>query len=110
MIDSRAKGAQAERDVVNLIRDLSGHHVVRTRTPGTAADCGDVANLPQTVVEVKAHANIARSISEGIPQARAASERTGQPWPTVWVRRPGGRFVVVMEPDVFLALHREATS
>jgi len=107
-IDSRAKGNRCEQEVVNLLRDLSGFHVVRTRTPGTASDVGDIANLPHCVVEVKGHTNIARSISEGIPQARAASERTKQPWPTVWVRRPGGRYVVVMEPEFFLAMHREA--
>ena len=109
-IDSRAKGAQAEREVVNLLRDLTGIHVVRTRTPGAASDVGDVAGLDNVLIEVKAHANIARSISEGIPQARAAAERTRRDWPTVWVRRPGGRYVVVMEPDAWLSMWREASA
>ncbi len=106
---SRRKGASAEVEVAHLIADLSGYHCLRTRTPGAAADVGDIAGLPNTVVEVKNRASIAEAIAEGLPQAQAASERTGWRWPTVWVRRPGGRYVVCMTPETFLALHREAT-
>lgn len=110
MTDSRAKGDRAEREVVKLLTEQSGFHVSRARTPGEAADCGDILGVPETVVEVKWRASVADSIRIGIPQALAAAERTGQPWATVWVRLPRGGYVVAMTPEHWLAMHREATT
>lgn len=108
-VNSRAKGARAEVELVKLIGDLSGFHMARTRTPGQAADIGDLSGLPGCVVEAKNMASIAAAVNEALPQARAAAERLGVPYPTAWIRRPRGRWFVALDPDIFLALLREAT-
>jgi len=109
-LNSRAKGARAEVEAVKLIHDLTGYPTRRLRGPGANADAGDIGGVPGCVVEVKDRVNVGESISIGIPQARAAAQRTGTPWPTVWVRLRGGRWVVVMEPDAWAAMHRAATA
>lgn len=110
MTNSRDKGDRGEREVVKLIHDLSGHPAHRLRTPGHQADMGDIGGVPNTVVEVKWWTDPIAAIRQALPQAQRASERSGDDWPTAWVRLHGGKWVVVMEPETFFALHREATS
>jgi len=109
-VNSREKGARAEREAVKLITDLSGYRMSRTRTPGQAADIGDLSGLPHAVVEVKDWANNGAAVRAALPQARAAAERLGVPYPTAWIRMVGGFWFVAMEPAVFLELHREAVA
>lgn len=109
-VNSREKGARAERELAKLITDLSGYHMSRTRTPGQAADIGDLVGLPGCVVEAKHWANHGAAVRAALPQAREAAERLGVPYPTAWIRMVGGFWFVAMEPDVFLSLHREAVA
>ena len=109
-VNSREKGARAERELVKLIGDLSGYHVARTRTPGQAADIGDLSGLPQVVIESKDWANNGAAVRAALPQARAAAERIGVPYPTAWIRMVGGFWFVAMEPEIFLAMHREVVA
>lgn len=104
----RRKGADAEREVVQFLRDHLGDHIVRTRA-GAGDDRGDLAGLPDMVVQVKSYVDIARALRVGLADALVQKENAGVPWGCAFLRRRGGQYVVCMSAEDFVSLYREAT-
>lgn len=106
----RRRGNAAEREAAHLLSALTGFPVRRRLQEGRADDTGDLEGLPDTTIQVKNYTDCMRAIREGLPELRTQQERSGDPFAALFVRRRGGRWAVVMEPDQFAALVREATS
>lgn len=103
----RLKGDRAEREVLSFLRDQLGDHLTRARGEGDN-DHGDVAGLPNCVVQVKNYADMLRAIRDGLEGARAQRDNAGLLWGAAFVRRRGGRYVVVMDPEDWVSMYREA--
>ena len=111
----RAKGNAAEREIANLLADLTGWPVRRRLQEGRADDTGDLEGVPDTCLQVKNYADVLRAIRDGLPELRTQQARARCPFGVLLVRRPrqpqnGSRWLAVMEPDQLAALLREATS
>ena len=103
----KQKGDRAEREVLALLRDVLGDHLVRARLEGSN-DHGDIAGLPQCAVQVKNYADVARAVREGLQGAAEQKANAGLPWGAAFVRRPRGRYVVCMDAEDWLSMFREA--
>jgi len=105
---SKAKGDRAELEVQGLLRDLLGVPARRALGAGRADDVGDIHGVPNTVIQVVNRQDISRAIREKLPEAERQRERAGVDFAATFVRRRGGGFVVVLTPEQFAALWREA--
>lgn len=107
-LDSRRKGADGERQAIAILRDHLGYDTYRLRTPGEAADRGDLGGLPDTTLEVKHCKTL--DVLAWIRQCEAAQTRNRHTHGATLVRRPGGHWFVALSVEQFAALWREATS
>jgi hypothetical protein len=107
-INSRDKGARAEREAAELLFMHLGVKAYRLRTPGEDADRGDLGGVPNTTIEVKNRDSLTSSLA-GLEQCERAQERNGHDFGATLIRRPGGRWMVCLTPAQFAALWREAT-
>jgi hypothetical protein len=107
-INSRDKGARAEREAAELLFLHLGIKAYRLRTPGEDADRGDLGGVPNTTIEVKNRDSLTSSLA-GLEQCERAQERNGHDFGATLIRRPGGRWMVCLTPAQFAALWREAT-
>jgi len=105
---SRNKGAAFERLVMGAFRSAGWPAAHRTRTPGAAADMGDIGGLP-IVVECKDRRDT--SLGAWLAQAELAGERANLP-AVVIHKRMGtlepGRQYVTLSLSTFLWLLRRA--
>lgn len=106
---AKAKGNRAEREVAALYRDHLGLDVRRTLA-GHAEDQGDLIGVPDTTIQVKNFSDITRAIRDGLPELEKQQASTGDPFGVLWVRRPGGRYIAVLTPEMYFAMWREANS
>lgn len=105
----KAKGSRAEREVADKIHDLLGIEVRRTLA-GHSEDVGDLSGLPRTAIEVKNHVDVLRAIREGLAESVAQQQRAGADFGALFVRKRGGEYIVVLTPEQFADLWREATA
>jgi hypothetical protein len=105
---AKAKGDRAELEVQALLRDLLGVPARRALGAGRADDIGDIHGVPDTVIQVANYQDIARAIREKLPESERQQERAGATFAATFVRRRGGGYAVVMTPEQFAALWREA--
>jgi hypothetical protein len=105
---AKRKGDKAELEVQGILRDLLGVPARRKLGAGRLDDMGDIDGVPNTCIQVAAYKDITRAINEKLPLCEAQQERMGCDFGATFVRRPGGRYAVVMTPEQFAALWREA--
>jgi hypothetical protein len=112
MHPSRSKGNSAEREAAHLLTDLLGYPVKRRYNLGTHEDIGDLIGLPDTVIQVVSRSTdvvavgIVRKPLEADQQARNA----GVLFAATMLRVRGGIWRVVLTPEAFATLWREATA
>lgn len=104
----KRKGDKAELEAARLLSDLLGYDVKRALGAGRAEDVGDLFGIPETVVQVKNFKNIARAVTEARDGADEQARNAGVPFRTGMVRHPGGTWSMVMTPEAFCTLLREA--
>ena len=63
---------------------------------------------PDTVVQVAAYKDLARAVREKLPECEVQRVRAGATFCALFCRRPGGRYVVVLSPEGWATLWREA--
>lgn len=105
---SKRKGDRAELEVQGLLRDLLGVPARRKLGAGRLDDMGDIDGVPNTVIQVASYSDIARAIREKVPECEAQQERAGATFGATFVRRPGGKYVVVLSPEQWATCLREA--
>jgi hypothetical protein len=106
---AKAKGTAWETAVVNTLRDYLSHRVER-RTLSGSKDRGDIAGLPDVVIECKnaAKVDLAGWLDEANTERRNADAMVG----AVWFKRRGKSSprdgYVLLDGDTFMFLLREA--
>lgn len=108
---AKAKGDRAELEVQGLLRDLLGLPGVRRKLgAGRADDVGDIDGVPDTVIQVASYADVSRALREKVPGCVEQQARAGATFGATFIRRPGGRYIVVLSPEQWATYHREATA
>jgi hypothetical protein len=105
---AKRKGDKAELEVQGLLRDHLGVPARRQLGAGRKDDIGDISGVPDTTVQVAAYADINRAIREKLPETVEQQGRADALFGALFCRRKGGGYVVVMTPDQFATLWREA--
>lgn len=104
------RGKEAEREVAALLRELSGWPVRRRLQEGRFDDAGDLEGVPNCCVQVKAWASPAEAEAAALRELPTQVAAAGCTFGAAFVRHRGGRYVVAMTPELFVALLREATA
>ncbi len=105
---SKRKGDRAELEVQGMWRDHVGVFARRALGAGRKDDIGDIHGVPDTVIQVANYANVATAVREKPRECERQQETAGTTFGATFVRLRGGEFRVVMTPDQFFALWREA--
>jgi hypothetical protein len=106
---SKSKGDKYERELCTQLAELTGWPVRRKLGAGRADDSGDIDGLPDCCGQAKAYRDIARAVRETLAELPAQHANAGTTFAAGFVRRPGGRWAVVLDLQQFTTLLREAT-
>lgn len=107
MHPSKRKGDKAELEVQGILRDLLGVGARRKLGAGRKDDIGDIDGLPNTVIQVTAASAPADALAK-IAETVQQQQRAGALFGATWWRRRGGGHVVMLTPEQFATLWREA--
>ena len=107
---SKTKGDVAEREVAHLLSDRLGIKVERKLGAGRAEDTGDLYGLEGFTAEVKNFANVTTAINKGLEDLAREQANAGTPFGVCFVRRPGGRWIAVMDLDQWCSVYREVSA
>jgi hypothetical protein len=124
---SKRKGDRAELEVQGLLRDLLGVPARRALGAGRKDDVGDITGVPDTVIQVADWKDALRAVREKPLECEAQREELISTRPTAvvkngyrvelpyaptfaatFVRLRGGEYRVVMTPEQWAAMWREA--
>ena len=108
MHPAKRRGDKAELEVQGLLRDLLGVPARRALGAGRKDDIGDVTGIPDTTIQVANYQDISRAIREKLPETLIQQNRAGSLFGALFCRRRGGEYVVVLTPEQFATLWREA--
>ena len=106
---AKDKGNRAEREVAALYRHHLGLDVRRTLA-GHADDQGDLTGVPNTVIQVKAFRDFNRAVREGLADLAKQQASAKALHGVLWARRYGGLYAVVLDPENYFTLWREANA
>lgn len=104
---SKRKGDRAELEVQGILRDLLGVGARRKLGAGRRDDIGDIDGLPDTVIQVTAAERPSDALAK-IAETVQQQQRAGALFGATWWRRRGGGHVVMLTPEQFATLWREA--
>ena len=104
---AKRKGDRAELEVQGILRDLLGVPARRMLGAGRLDDIGDIDGLPDTVIQVTAADRAADALAK-IAETVTQQQRAGALFGATWWRRRGGGHVVMLTPEQFATLWREA--
>jgi Holliday junction resolvase len=105
---SKRKGDTAELEVQGLLRELLGVPARRALGAGRKDDVGDITGVPDTVIQVVSRKDFARGLREKLPEVEEQRRNAAAQFAAVFLRMPGGRYVVAMTPEQWAAMWREA--
>jgi hypothetical protein len=105
---AKNKGDRAELEVQGLIRDLTGWPARRKLGAGRADDMGDIDGVPFTTVQVVNYKDVAKAVRAKPKACVEQQERAGSTFGCTFVRLVGGEYRVVLMPDQWATLMREA--
>jgi hypothetical protein len=113
---SKAKGDKAELEVQGLLRDLLGVPARRALGAGRKDDVGDITGVPDTVIQVVNWKDVAKAVRVKPLECEEQRERawglSSDPHAylhaATFVRLRGGEYRVVMTPEQWAAMWREA--
>jgi hypothetical protein len=107
---AKRKGDLAEREVQALLRDLLGVPARRKLGAGRQDDMGDIDFVPDTCIAVANYKDIARALREKVDPCVTQQERAGATFGATFIRRPGGRYLVVQTPTQWSQLWLRASA
>jgi hypothetical protein len=96
---SKRKGDSAELEAARLLAEHTGYPVRRKLGAGRTDDCGDLDGIPDTCIQVKAYRDITRAIREVLDELPGQQTNSGATFGFGMVRRPGGRWLLVMSVE-----------
>ena len=117
---SKRKGDRAELEVQGILRDLLGVPARRKLGAGRKDDVGDIDGVPDTVIQVADWKDVTRAVREKPLECEEQRLRMAYTRPipngvefgpcfaATFVRLRGGEYRVVMTPEQWAAMWREA--
>lgn len=105
---SKRKGDKAEREVQTIVCDELGVSARRALGAGRKDDKGDIHGVPDTVIQVANWKEVARAVREKPLECEQQRRRAGVPFAATFVRLRGGEYRVVLTPEQWATLWREA--
>jgi hypothetical protein len=106
---SKRKGDQYEREAAVRLAEATGFPVRRKLGAGRTDDCGDLDGIPDTCIQVKGYpSDLIRSIRECLAELPQQQANAGTTFAAGLVRRPGGRWLAVMDLEQLATWMREA--
>jgi Holliday junction resolvase len=105
---AKRKGDHAEREVAAMFNDELGLDARRALGAGRADDVGDIHGVPNAVISVANYASLDRAVREKLPDVELQRLNARVEYGAMFCRRRGGSYVVVMTPEQFATLWREA--
>lgn len=105
---AKRKGDAAELEIARILADLTGWPVRRKLGAGRADDAGDLDGIPNTVAQVKNYRDVVRAINDAINDLPAQRANAGTTHAVAFIRRPGGRWIAVMDMPTWATWAREA--
>ncbi len=105
---SKRKGDKAELEVQAMIRENLGVPARRALGAGRKDDMGDIDGVPDTAVQVANWTDLSRAVRIKLPTLERQMENSGATHGALFCRRIGGHYVVVLTPEMWFALMREA--
>jgi len=107
---AKRKGDTAELEAARHLAALTGLPARRKLGAGRTDDTGDIDGIPNTTIQVKSYADVARAIREGLPELAEQQNNASTTFAALLVRRRGGRWAVVMDLDQYATYIRETLS
>ena len=108
------KGDKAELEVQGILQDLLGQPgpqpIRRKLGAGRLDDQGDIDGVPDCTIQVANYSDFGRAVREKLAGCVDQQARAGDTFGCSFIRRRGGSYVVVMTPEQWAVLYREATS
>lgn len=104
----KRKGDRAELEAARILAELTGFDVRRALGAGRADDTGDLWGIPETAIQVKNFKDVTRAVTAARDGAEQNARNAGVPFRAGMVRHPGGTWSIVMTPEAFVTLLREA--
>lgn len=105
---SKSKGDRAEREVEALLRDLLGVPARRELGAGRLDDRGDIDGVPDTCISVANRKDVAAAVRSKPTEAEEQRKRRGATFAATFIRLRGGEYRVVLTPDQWATMWREA--
>lgn len=91
-----------------ILNDLLGVPARRKLGAGRKDDMGDIDGVPDTVISVGNISRLSAAIREKPKECEVQQQRAGALFGATFVRLFGGEYRVVLTPDQFATLWREA--
>jgi Holliday junction resolvase len=105
----KRRGDQAEREVTQLLNDHLGLNARRAFGAGRGHDEGDIVGVPYTAIQVAARTTrVADAIRHKPNDAEKQRVNAHVPFAATFLRLRGGSYRVVLTPEQFFTLWREA--
>lgn len=105
---AKNKGDRAELEVQALLRDLLGVPARRALGAGRLDDIGDIDGVPDTCISVTNRKDVATAVRVKPAECELQRRRRNVQFAATFVRLRGGDYRVVMTPEQFASLWREA--
>lgn len=105
---AKRKGDRAELEVQALLRDHLGVPARRQLGAGRKDDIGDISGVPDTVISVGNIARLSEAVREKPRECEVQQRRAGALFGATFLRLRGGEYRVVLTPEQFATLWREA--
>lgn len=114
---AKRKGDRAELEVQGILRDLLGVPARRALGAGRKDDVGDIHGVPDTVIQVADWKDALRAVREKPLECAAQAQNYvnnnhgfGPAFEATFVRLRGGEYRVVLTPEQWAAMWREAAA
>lgn len=104
----KRKGDTAEREISTALEVELGLPVRRKLGAGRQDDAGDLDGLPGVCAQVKNYRDVTRAINESLSELPSQVANASADYGVAFIRRPGGRWIAVMEIEGWCAMYREA--
>jgi hypothetical protein len=104
---SKRKGDSAELEVQAMIREQLGLPARRALGAGRKDDRGDIDGVPDTAIQVTNRKDLSSAVTEKLPALERQMLNASATFGALFCRRRGGKWIVVMTPEMWCALMRE---
>ena len=104
---SKRKGDSAELEVQTMIREELGVPARRALGAGRKDDMGDIDGVPDTAIQVTNTQDLSAAVTRKLPELDQQMLNKGATHGALFCRRRGGKWIVVLTPEMWFALIRE---